>query len=298
MMRFLPNAKPGRRGSALIITILTVSVISSVSFMVSALAISEFRKAGILQDSIAAYYAAESGIEQGLLQYRLWHDAELSKEVAQAVGTLSVPVSPTESSGLPQRIPLLGQTSFYDLKMWYKGLVIGGANQAGNPELGPLSKRVFRDSALEINGEGAKSLRLAWAPEGGNTVARTGGLNALYFVEVVATGLKSGRQQTERTVITNNELAVQPYPVTFGLDTVQTIRIKPWDMNAMRYSLTVQNASGQNMNFDNQVSYIESVGTAGKAKRTLRIGVSRSSGTALESQDFLFYAGDSPIILQ
>lgn len=287
-----------RQGSALIITILIVSVISSISFMVSALAISEFRKAGTLQDSIAAYYAAESGIEQGLLQYRLWHDAELSEETTQSAVTNTARVSPTETVGTPQKVPLAANSSStYAVKMWFKGSAIGTVDTSGKPVVGAVSRQIVRDSALQIAGLGAKRLQLAWQAINPNTVARPG-FDAKYFVEVIATGLKGGQQQTERTVIKDLDKGTQPYPVVFGLDTVQTIRVKPWDMSAVKYSLTLQDSSGKNILFDNQVSYIESTGTVGRAKRTLKIGIDRASGTGLESQDFVLYSGDNPILLQ
>lgn len=285
-----------RQGSALIITILIVSVISTISFMVSALAISEFRKAGSLQDSIAAYYAAESGIEQGLLQYRLWHDAEISQEVYNAATAGAVRVTPTISTGTPFSVKLSpASSSTYAVKMWFKGMVIGQAKQDGTPELGVQSRQILRDSAVQISGASPKSLRLAWSPIGANGTIRAAG-QPKYFVEVTASGVKNGQPQTERTVIKDTDPS--QFQVNFDLDTVQSIRIKPWDMSALKYSLTLQDSQNKNMLFDNQISYIESTGTVGKAKRTLKVGVNRAGGTGLEAQDFVLYSGDNPILLQ
>jgi hypothetical protein len=155
---------------------------------------------------------------------------------------------------------------------------------------------LYRDSVVQVAAVGAKTMQLAWVPITPNTVARPG-FDAKYFVEVVATGLRNGQQATERTVIKDSMVGIQPYTITFGLDTVQSVRIKPWDMTAMKYSVALRDAQGQ-MQFDNQISYIESTGSAGRAKRTLRLGIDRASGTGLESQDFVLYSGNSSILLQ
>src|SRR5688572_1500501 len=118
------NIRAGRRsGSALIITMLLLSVVASISFAVTALTISEFRKTAALQDSIGAYYAAEAGIEHGLLQYRLWHEAEISELIQGKVArkqTVTADDSPTEEQdglGQPQSYRLDGNGSLRSASM-------------------------------------------------------------------------------------------------------------------------------------------------------------------------------------
>lgn len=306
-----------RRGSALIITILLISVISTLAFSVSALTISEFRKAATIQDSISAFYAAESGIEQGLMEYRLWHDVEISKEIYSKLHSANQQVtsadSPTESEGSAQTFRLIGPggvgianstanrgSSWYDLKMWYKGDHIGDLTAIGNPTIDPTNsnaQRIYRDSALQITANGASSFKLAWAPEGPNAIARATSPYR-YFIETVMNAPKNlAPDNLARVLIDDSQLNDQPKSVNFPISNVETIRIKPWDMDAMRYSLTLLDSAGQRLKFDTQTSYIESNGVSGRAQRKLRVSINRTSGTVLEAEDFLFITGQKPLLI-
>lgn len=320
MMGMLRRKRLGeQRGSALIITILMVTIISTISFTISALSISEFRKAGILQDSIAAYYAAESGIEQGLMQYRLWHDAEVSSQVMGEVlalqgAAIGPELSPTETDGTPQTYRLDGGavaggpalvtdpanrgTSYYDLKMWYKGYSIGDVSSGGYPAIGSSPHRIYRDSALNLVVNGASKLEIKWKPE---QSAYNNTTKPLYkfFLEVVTTDLSTNELKRSNFVDTRVPGAAEDSVTKIDdLPSVASVRIKPWDMKYVDYSLIFKDDSGNPVKFDNQVSFIEATGSVGKAKRKLRIGINRASGTVLELQDFLLYAGDGSIILQ
>ncbi len=312
--------RPVRQGSALIIMLLIISVISTASFSITALALSEFRKAGALQDSVAAYYSAESGIEHGLMQYRLWKDAELSREAYQDVHA-GLPVSqahiPTKSpsQGQPQTFRLSGGsgagyavnagdkgTAWYDLKMWYRNNVIGKVQNEADPASKPvvdetLSPRVYRDSAVQFSVKGADSLELAWQADP-DTLQREsipGGLPNIdgvdypYFVELILSTSDStcpSNLRLERVIFE----AHRSFPVAFNCD-YETLRIKPWGLPYVQYSLVLR-ANNQNTKFDNQISSILSTGYVGKAKRTLQVDINRSSGSLLEAADFLILSGD------
>ncbi|MCL5795765.1 MAG: hypothetical protein M1338_05435 [Patescibacteria group bacterium] len=75
---FIRSTKQSKnsQGSALIITILLITAISTVLFSVARLTYSDLAQATRLEESITANYAAESGIELGLLSYRFNHEAE------------------------------------------------------------------------------------------------------------------------------------------------------------------------------------------------------------------------------
>ncbi len=305
-----------RRGSALIITLLIIAVLSTISFAVSALVISELRKNSSLVDSISAYYAAESGIEQGLMQYRLWHDSEISQEIYNAVRN-NTPVtnamSPTEDTkkGKPQIFRLSDLrpskndrpgivfsgdkgTTWYEMKMWYKGDHIGDVDSSGNPVLGPNSRKIFRDSALNLSIKDADKVLIKWQQSSDANGNRNPGPGHPYkfFVETISTNNVSG--EIERAILDPIAQRQTYNAVVVGSD--NTVRIKPWDMSYMTYSLSAKK-DNQPVLFDTQLSYIEVSGHSGSSQRKLRIGINRSSGTILETQDFVIFSREKPIIL-
>ena len=57
------------RGSALIFTILTIGIILSIVFVLTSIFAFKLRLASSYSDSVAAFYAAESGIEWEIFNY-------------------------------------------------------------------------------------------------------------------------------------------------------------------------------------------------------------------------------------
>lgn len=324
------NRVSPRPGSALVITLLMVSIISTITFSITALSISEFRKASNLQDSIAAYYAAESGIEHGLLQQRLWRDAEISRETYQYIKANAVTelpqnvipnVIPTadRKKGSPQTFRLSGTpgfvgsggdkgTSWYDLKMYHRVPNLGLLNADGRPYVDPAkSPRVYRDSALEISLDGASALDIAWDvdPKTSQDV-REGrepvGEGIDFFVEIILTANasevgKSCRNSQERVIRFYSKLSGhdarihETDPIEFGTCRYRSARIKPWNMKYMQYGIKLQK-NNEDILMDSGFTTIESTGYTGKSKRTLRVDVSRTNQTILESEDFLFLSAD------
>lgn len=322
-----------RRGSALVITLLMISIISTVSFSITALAISEFRKSSTLQDSIAAYYAAESGLEHGLLQNRIWRDAEISEEVYQQVRTaetttLPQSVIPTKetNSGRPQTFRLSGVpgyvepggdkgTSWYNLKMFHRGAVIGAVDSNGRPVVdAQKSPRIYRDSALDLNVSGAYELQLAWTPDPETRQSFISGGEALqfgewYFVEVILSGktsLSAECDDVRRVLFVvgahnyfRDDLTLNPPSVLISDCGYKSLRIKPWNMGYMKYSLVLRESSvvADTIKFDSNTGSIQSTGYSGRSKRTLQLQFSRSNKTILESEDFLFVSADENLTL-
>lgn len=321
------NRSPGRSGSALVITLLMVSIISTITFSITALSISEFRKASNLQDSIAAYYAAESGIEHGLLQQRIWRDAEISREVydhikTEVVTELPQSVIPTadRKKGTPQTYRLSGIPGFvgsggdkgpswYDLKMHYRVPNLGLLNDDGRAYVDPAkSPRVYRDSALEISLDGASALDIAWdADPETNQLVKDGRENVGgtldYFVEIILTadtaevGVTCPSSLRRVVLIYAPDVDVAPdqrtalNPIDFEGCNYRSARIKPWNMKYMQYGIKLLK-NNANILMDSGFTTIESTGYAGKAKRTLKIDFSRNNQTILESEDFLFLSAD------
>lgn len=70
-------SKKQQNGSALVITILLVTVLASIGLMSSRLSLSNLRQTTKLEQSELAYQAAEAGLEMGLLLYRYDRNSEL-----------------------------------------------------------------------------------------------------------------------------------------------------------------------------------------------------------------------------
>ncbi len=66
-----------KNGSAMVITLLLLATVGSISFAIGRLFILDLTISRIYDDSVVAYYAAESGVEEGLLRYRLNKNSEV-----------------------------------------------------------------------------------------------------------------------------------------------------------------------------------------------------------------------------
>ena len=126
------------RGSAIIIAFFLMAAISGVTFAIARLFYLDTSAADIYENSTVAYYAAESGVEEGLLRYRFDRQSEVP-----------VPANPSDNmvnrndlNGL-RVYPLINPTdslsstvtdpntkSIFDLRMSYKASFYGNAAAA------------------------------------------------------------------------------------------------------------------------------------------------------------------------
>ena len=66
-----------KRGSAIIIAMLLISAVGTIAFTFSRSLFVEMANANLYENGTVAYYAAESGVEEGLLRFRLDRNSEL-----------------------------------------------------------------------------------------------------------------------------------------------------------------------------------------------------------------------------
>jgi hypothetical protein len=76
-----------KKGSALIISMLLLAVISTASFAIARLALIELKSGDLAVGNVKAYYLAEGGIEEGLLRWRYNHSADLIPTTTSALGS-------------------------------------------------------------------------------------------------------------------------------------------------------------------------------------------------------------------
>jgi len=117
-----------QKGIALITTIILTSVMLSSIVLITKEMADEVQNSTRLDNSLIAYYAAEAGIEDALLEFRYDHSAQISKENDAAKPTAvdvdctnknnCTPRTVNLSSNLPDYTTKAYNTSYYDLTMW------------------------------------------------------------------------------------------------------------------------------------------------------------------------------------
>lgn len=118
-----------QRGTALIIAILLISAIGAVGFSFGRVFLAEFANARLHENSIVAFYSAESGIEEGFLRYRYSRNAEVpfadwSISATERIKFNLVNIT-TSTSPQPQDKTVApatpGSNQYYYLRMGYAG---------------------------------------------------------------------------------------------------------------------------------------------------------------------------------
>lgn len=118
-----------KRASAILIAIFLVAAVGSVAFAIGRLFLLDASLAGIYENSTVAYYAAESGIEEGFLRYRYEKNTEfplvagkfdITKANRSNLDTLSI-----VANGLIINPVTPGNQSIYDLNMQYRDKYYG-----------------------------------------------------------------------------------------------------------------------------------------------------------------------------
>ena len=117
-----------KRGSAIIISMLLITAVGGIAFSFAKLIYLETTTASLYGNGAVAYYAAESGIEEGFLKYRYNRDTELPKENwtfndsdAKVVRADLSSGSLLSSSISNKNIVMNLSSQIYDLRMGYLG---------------------------------------------------------------------------------------------------------------------------------------------------------------------------------
>jgi hypothetical protein len=298
------------QGSALVITILVIAVISAIGFSVSRLSISQLRQTTQLEDSTVAYYASESGVEQGLLMWKYNHDVEVPNNVT---GGMSQDVTDAFRVNMEDMATSTGDVklapegnkkdSIYDLRIWYK-----------NPNIGGTSKEVVCENSLLSE----PTSECANAVAEGRPVTDTGAQPALEknkVVEYDATGISQiylrWGFEDDTFCMTHSDnlgrsvclLEINFYPsgekqfLEYNLRTgynralptdTSKIFITAQSDNLKEYLISV---SGADQKIPSRFSTIESTGYYGLAKRKLQIKIDRFSGTVFGPYGLIIYQG-------
>jgi len=136
-----------KKGSAILIALLIVALVGVVGFGVARIAIVQIRIANINDSALRAYHAAESGLEYGLLQYKINQNAVLSEEVRNNPSTTKVVKSMgglpaqnatplCQNNSTPCQLPPADQS--YTLLMYHHRYFIGNQNCFSSPVVGQI----------------------------------------------------------------------------------------------------------------------------------------------------------------
>lgn len=291
-----PNYQKTKSGSALIITLLVITVVSAIVFSVGRLAIGDLKMSTQLENSEQAYYAAEGGIETGLLLFRY-----------DTTRTLETTKGATAKDGNPLRVNLstnkiIPPASYtpaappssdiaFDLKEWYRNeagveIKVESTIDANGKTIPALAKdETVEYNIFNTNGD----LRIAWEYKD-LTPSITDQLQMrLEYMafnedkEVVARYLFMYNDRNKNNILRTL------LDVPLNGSNAKILRLKSWGANIDHYTIS----GDLDDKLDNQLSTIESTGYYGGAKRKLEITLDRTTGTLLGLHDFVLFGSSN-----
>jgi len=200
-----------KSGSAMVITLLLLATVGSISFAIGRLFILDLTMSRIYDDSVVAYYAAESGVEEGLLRYRFNKNAEIepgnpgeADEWGTAVRNGLESYSSDNTSTLAGYSPPAADR-VYDFRMYFredelcnvKAASYNNACDATKPD--QYIKIEANESAkIDMTGTQDEHYHL--------TIAPIGGANILVETKVIITKKDTGEPEEYKKLFISHEL--------------------------------------------------------------------------------------------
>lgn len=312
MLKQKHNSKK-ESGIALITTIILMSIMLASVSVVSKEMLDEVKNSTRIDNSLIAYYAAEAGLEDALLELRYDHEAEISKEndanpdSVDVTCTTANPCTPRTVNMSSDQIDYGNKafnTSYYDVVMWNKSSQI-------------LDQKILKDDTAEfVIPNMTQNLILNWDTNPntpGNsdyrveiTVYDENGNMIPAFPETDSQGRTGGKQFTDPGVTR----ATIPTSIGSGK---KTIRIKPSYVNknpdssgaytkgapitgdTPSISLSINKNTTTGNLIASTITNIESVGYYGGVARKISATVDRTSGNILSIFDYTIYSGSDLI---
>lgn len=274
-----------KSGAALLITMVIIATVGALVLALGRLALSELRITTTLTDSTIAYYAAEAGLEKGLLEFRL----NKNKEII------------SEEQDLSQ---ILGLGLGYQLTSTYLVTFIGGQYDR---------KFLPKDQTLQIDFPATNKpdqLNFNWQAVR-NPPGLTQGIIEYSFIH----GMNGEITDTHifPSAYGGGDLTcplVPPIPPYFypgipsGILTINISTIPNPKKLIIKYLSCDPNSTGMNYwitsspntgKFGGPNSTISSLGSFEKSQRKLEATVSRRTGTLLGIFEYVLYGGEGNI---
>lgn len=296
------------RGSALLITMVVITVAGTLALASLQFTLSTFRQLARLDDAQHALSAAHSGLEDALLRWRF------SKNAQVPAPSQACPNAPTANSNLYTRINLSGTVEpiecvaisepprasnnlVYDLKISHR-LEPGVQECVGDAPSPPAKPddiclrtetpfALAQDTPIEYSLESLSSsfINIDWQFSNDNLI----GVNRqIELISLADTCPLDG--VCNRAVVTGQDGIVNSY--SFDLRGGTTLRFKAIGRNVAWYVLSSQDTDDQ---LDTRFTNIEVVGYFGGTKKKLRLILDRLTGSALPLYDYVLFSGEGSI---
>lgn len=327
-MRYAKNmyTGKGKKGSALIMVMLVIAGITTIIFATQRIALVQFSQSVREEDNLTAYYAAQAGIEDGLVRYRFERNTEIHEDSNNNrvkfrfdLTNATFPRNPYEiSSDIEITEGVNGnydpKHQYYDLAMNYRTYRI---NISGTGSILDHTNSVIKkDEVLTLTG---------FPPSGSFTnylryviwfIDEPAGCpldQAFITFQIIRTTETGGNIQrdSEQIVVKNifhattnriNSSNTSNLDVSSsGTSTVSSIRIRAFHCDIEYALASSKTATGngsvadQGLEFDSLITEIISTGYFGSAKRTLIAQVDRQTGNLIGIFDYILYAGSTDI---
>lgn len=279
-----------KTGSAILIVMLLITVLSSVALTVGYLAMAEVMMETNSQDGMVAYYAAEAGIEDGLLRFRYDNNVQVGSFITGAERVERVDIDETDGSVARQPIvnpanspgDSLRQT--YDLRIKYKSIneeaISPDMDHFVNTELNndETEKLLKKDESLNVLGFDVNSrLYIKFVRDADDTDPICSIDPTKCFIQIRGTNIG-----TEFIPYSQSDQSATSYVINAG----SSVLIKSWGMD-VRYGIAAERISDSSViSLDEGITTIEATGYYGSAKRRLQATIDRKTGKLLEIFDF------------
>lgn len=266
--------KSGQKGSALLIVMLLVTVLMTVALTAGYLTMAEVSMETSSEDGVMAYYAAEAGIEDGLLRYRYDNNVEVGvfpPAAIELVDRVDMEVSSRTSNISPTSPPTDNLKQYYDLRIKYKE----DNSSSYSSNVTTSDKELKKDETLTLDGFSLvttvsfkyKSSQAGCTAALQNCLVQFKGTTDPGGVKI-ASFVSSSADQT----------------ISVFVNPGASLTIKPWGMN-INYKIMATDSSSLKF-LDSGYTTIESTGYYGASKRRLQAKIDRKSGKLLEIFDF------------
>ncbi|MEK9155885.1 MAG: hypothetical protein AAB360_01110 [Patescibacteria group bacterium] len=313
-----------KRGSAIIISIFLISAATSVIFGVGRLMFQEISTVPIYEKGIAAYYAAESGIEEGFLRYRYnnenevpiqeWSLAESSRVYRSNIST-GVVETGVNLGGINRTVNLSNnRDQIYDLRMGSQSESYGTLTDLGAGSDSPYY--LPRDEARKFKILfPARDIDLAFRPRGntGGGAATLRNQNCVLLEAKLVGRLTLADSLEEHKAIFGNNtcdytglLAAGTYKTydlqVSGNAVIDNMRAQIWNSGDLAEAELILKPIGADIGFTfadsvdparyplyGPYSIIQSYGYYGGVSRRLEAKVDRQSGTLYDLFDYVVY---------
>lgn len=287
-------------GSALVFVLIIVAGIVTVTIGAQRLSLVQFNQATREEDNLFAYYAAKSGIEDGLLRFRYQRNVEIEASKVHRFD-ITDGISYGEINAA-QAITTVSNYNaahqYYDAAISFKTDQIGDFNFTNNPP------RLEQDAELQLTGFPNSTiytdnyfLRYAFKFIGSDCRAK----GAFVQLQEIVTSPSGQTTYTQRQAVVGANNLVDSrgdnLPIATGANLSSFVRIRPYYCPIQYAFTTATSANGANggPQFDALQTKITATGYFGKTKRTLQAQIDRKSGTLINIYDFNLYSGEGSI---